>query len=139
MRLTTVLCSAAISAGLIAGGVQAAGAASSSVTLPEGGVLEQRVTHLCNRIPDLLERVDKASTRLAGDAQTKGSIAWLEAKQDQAQKSHHPKVANRLERVIERRTQRQAKLPELKQKLITAQGECATLDLPAPSPASTSS
>jgi hypothetical protein len=101
--------------------------------LPEGGVLEQRVTKFCNRVPDLLERVDKASARISGDAETQGSLEWLKARKAQAEKNHRPRVVNRIERRIERRTERLAKLPDVKDRLTKAQGECATLDLPKPS------
>jgi len=113
--------------------MSAGNAATASITLPDGGVLEQRVTKFCGNVPDLLERLDKASARISGDADTKGSLAWLKVKQAKAESTDHPRVAKRIERRIERRTERLAKLPELKKKLTAAQGECATLDLPTPS------
>ncbi len=139
MGLITTISATALSAGLVAGGVHVAAASSASITLPSGGVLEQRVTHFCNRVPDLLKRADKAQTRLSGDPSTKGSIAWLQAKQDKAEKNKHPRVAKRLDRVIDRREKHLAKLPEIKTRLTKAQSECATLSLPQPSATATGS
>jgi|1186.fasta_scaffold1164868_1 hypothetical protein len=133
MGFITALSATGLAAGLAFTGVSAGNAATSSITLPDGGVLEHRVTTFCNRVPDLLKRVDKASERISGDADTKGSLEWLKARKAKAESNHHPRVVKRIERRIERRTERLAKLPEVKQKLTQAQGECATLDLPAPS------
>ena len=132
MGIITALSATVLSAGLMVTGVHAA-SATSSITLPPGGVLEQRVTHFCARVPDLLTRADKAQARLTGDASTKGSLAWLKAREAQATAKKHPRVARRLDQRIERRTQRLAKLPQLKQKLAAATTECAALDLPGTS------
>jgi hypothetical protein len=133
MNLTTTLTATGLAAGLALTGVTSAQAARTDVTLPPGGVLEKRVTSFCHRLPDLLDRVDRAQTRINGDAGTKGSLAWLKARKTKAAAADHPKVAARIDRRIERRTERLAKLPKLKVKLTKAQGECTALDLPAPS------
>ena len=133
MGIITALSATALAAGLAVTGAVSAQATSASVTLPPGGVLEQRLTTFCTRVPDLLERVDKASARISGDSDTKGSLEWLKARQAKAESNNHPRVVKRIERRIDRRTERLAKLPELKQKLTAAKGECATLDLPAAS------
>jgi hypothetical protein len=133
MGIITALSATGLAAGLAFTGVSAGNAASTGVTLPEGGVLEQRVTKFCNRVPDLLERVDRAGTRISGDADTPGSLEWLKARKAKAEENNRERVVNRIERRIERRTERLAKLPELKEKLTKARSECATLDLPAPS------
>ena len=132
MGFITALSATGLAAGLAFTGVSAGNAATSSITLPDGGVLEHRVTTFCNRVPDLLKRVDKASERISGDADTKGSLEWLKARQARAESNDHDRVAARIERRIERRTKRLAALPDRKQNLADAQDECATLDLPAP-------
>jgi hypothetical protein len=144
MGIITALSATGLAAGLALTGAHMAGAStaastSASITLPSGGVLEQRVTTFCNRVPTLIQRVDKARTRISGDADTKGSLAWLKARQAKAEANGNKRVVNRLDRVIERRTERLAKLPELKTKLSKADDECATLDLPTPSASPTSS
>lgn len=133
MSIMTALSATGLAAGLAFTGSISAQAESAGVTLPPGGVLEQRIVKLCTRVPDLLERVDKAQARISGDADTQGSLKWLEAKQAKAESNGNKRIVNRIERRIERRTERLAKLPELKEKLAAAQEECATLDLPAPS------
>jgi hypothetical protein len=130
MRIITALSATGLAAGLALTGAQAANA---DVTLPPGGALEQRITSFCGRVPDLLERIDKAQTRIGADAETKGSLSWLKAKQAKAEAKGRKRVVKRLERRIDRRTERLAKLPKLKQKLTAAQTECATLDLPSAS------
>ena len=97
------------------------------------------MTKFCNRVPNLIQRVDKAQARISGDADTKGSLAWLKAREAKASANGHKRVANRLDRRIERRTERLAKLPELKTQLSKANDECATLDLPTPSASPSSS
>lgn len=138
MGIITTLSATGLAAGLALTGAHMASAStgastSASITLPSGGVLEQRVTKFCNRVPTLIQRADKAKTRLSGDADTKGSLAWLKARQAKAEANGNQRVVNRLDRVIDRRTERLAKLPELKTKLSKANDECATLDLPTPS------
>jgi hypothetical protein len=144
MGILTALSAAGLAAGLAISGVTAASAAAPSaapadITLPSGGVLEHRVTRFCSRVPNLIERAGRAQTRLSGDAGTRGSLAWLKAKQAQAQKNGRRHVVNRLDRVIERRTERLSKLPTVKENLVKAQTECATLDLPAPTPSGSGS
>jgi hypothetical protein len=133
MRFIATLSATGLAASLAFTGISSAQAAPASVTLPPGGVLEQRITKFCTRVPDLLERLDKANTRISGDAETKGSLKWLQAREAKAKSNDRKRVVKRIERRIEHRTKRLAKLPELKQKLTAAKGECATLDLPAPS------
>jgi hypothetical protein len=114
-------------------GAASSQAASPGVRLPAGGTLEHRVTRFCARVPDLLKRADQAQTRISGDATSKGSLAWLKARQADAESNDRDRMAARIERRIERRTDRLAALPERKQNLAAAKDECATLDLPAPS------
>jgi hypothetical protein len=128
MSIITAVSAAGLAAGLALTG---ASAASADVTLPSGGILEQRVTTFCGKVPDLITKVDKAQTRINGDADTKGSLAWLKAKQAKATANNHPRIADRIGLRIKWRTERLAKLPEVKANLTKAKSECATLDLPA--------
>ncbi len=123
---------------VVAAAPQAA-AQQADITLPSGGVLEKRVITFCARVPKLIERAGKAETRLNADADTKGSLAWLKAREAKAEANHHRRVAKRIERRIERRTDRLKKLPQVKTRLATADKECATLDLPTATPSSTAS
>jgi hypothetical protein len=133
MSIITAVSAAGLAAGLALTGASAVNAAPADLTLPSGGILEQRVTKFCGQVPDLLSKVDKAQTRINGDADTKGSLAWLKAKQDQAAANHHPRVADRLGLRLKWRTERLARLPKVKSNLTKAKSECATLGLPADS------
>ena len=149
MRVITTVSAVGLAAGLALTGAHVANASTQAapvvasapradITLPSGGVLEHRVIRFCGRVPKLIERAGQAETRLNGDADTKGSLAWLQAREAKATANHHPRVAKRIERRIERRTARLKKLPEIKTRLATADKECATLDLPTPTPSSSS-
>jgi hypothetical protein len=131
MGIITALSATGLAAGLAftgtLTGTEPAQAASTGITLPPGGVLEQRITKFCARVPDLLEQAGKAEARLSGDATTKGSLEWLKTRQAKAEASDRKRLANRIERRIERRTERLAALPALKQKLADGKDECATL------------
>ena len=133
MSISTALGATGLAFGLVLTGAGAGHAADTGLTLPPDGVLEKRITAFCGRVPTLLERVDRATTRISGDADTKGSLAWLKAKRATAEGKGAKRVVRRIDRRIERRTERLAKLPEVKAKLTAARQECETLDLPAPS------
>lgn len=72
---------------------QAVSAAASSDTPP-----------YCDRIDKALERRQKLQTRLAGDANTRGSIAWLQAK-SQALATSNPELSKLLADAAALRTQ----------------------------------
>jgi hypothetical protein len=133
MSIITAVSATGLAAGLVFSGVTGASASNADITLPSGGVLAQRVTTYCNRVPDLIERADKAQTRISAGAETKGSLAWLKDKRNTAVSKKHPRVVHRLDKVIARRTARLQKLPTVEANLATAKTECAALDLPAPS------
>lgn len=138
MKLITVIASTGLAAGLAIGGVAVASAtsspspsssSSSAVVLPPGGVLANRITTFCAHAPARAERAAKAQQRLSGSATTKGSIAHLKARQAKID-DKHPKAAQRLGKVVDRRTDRLTKLPERRKNLAAAQTECSTLSLP---------
>jgi len=151
MRLITTISTVGLAAGLAFTGAQVAGATSpaaaapvasatpAGITLPSGGVLEQRITGFCHRVPNLIQRADQAQARINADAGTRGSLAWLKARKAKATANHHPLVVKRIERRIDRRTERLARLPELKTKLAAATTECASLNLPTPTPTASAS
>jgi hypothetical protein len=141
MRIVTALSAGGLAVGL-ALTPMAAGAAPADVTLPSGGVLEKRVDRFCDRVPQLIVRADKAQARISGDADTKGSLAWLKARRAKAEAKkgkHHERVVKRLDRRIERRTDRLAKLPQVRKNLQQAKTECAEIDRSAPTPAPSAS
>ena len=50
-------------------------------------------TRTCARIPQALTTTQKLQARLAGDASTRGSLSWLQAKIHSAQSSGQPQLA----------------------------------------------
>jgi hypothetical protein len=121
---------AALSATGLAAGLALTGTpAASATTIPDDGVLHQRLERFCTRVPHLIERGEKLQPRLAGDAETRGSLKWLQARIDQAEQKDLPFVVRRLERRLERRTELSQKLPERLDALAKAKTECAAAGL----------
>lgn len=125
MGMIAALSAAGLTAGLALTGTPAA----SATTIPDDGVLQQRLERFCTRVPNLIERGEKLGPRLAGDAGTRGSLKWLQAKIDQAEREDLPGLARRLERRLERRTELSQKLPERLDALAEAKTECAAVGL----------
>src|SRR3954468_17434359 len=123
---------AALSAAGLAAGLALTGApAASATTIPDDGVLHQRLESFCTRVPHLIERGEKLQPRLAGDADTKGSLKWLQARVDRAEKEVRQRAVKRLERRLERRTELSQKLPGRLDMLRKAQTECTAAGLGA--------
>ena len=121
---------AALSAAGLAAGLALTGApAASAATIPDDGVLHQRLERFCTRVPHLVERGEKVQPRLAGDADTKGSLAWLQARVDRAEEEGRRRAVQRHERRLERRTELSKKLPQRLETLRKAQTECAAAGL----------
>jgi hypothetical protein len=90
-----------------------------------GDDLRPRLERACLRIPNIEIRTGNLIERLTGDASVRGSLAWLQAKIDKAEAEGREQLVTVLENRLAVRTQtlevleqRQAKLPELKQKCI---------------------
>lgn len=64
------------------------------------------------RIPAILARIDKLTTRINGDATVRGSTAWVQAKADQARSAGYSALGDLL---AQRAADRPAKLTELAQ------------------------
>jgi hypothetical protein len=123
---------AALSAAGLAVGVALTGAptaTASTSAIPDDGVLHQRLEKFCTRVPHLIERGEKLQPRLAGDADTKGSLKWLQARIDKAESEKRDAAVRRLERRLDRRTTLSEKLPERLANLRKAQGECSAAGL----------
>jgi hypothetical protein len=68
--------------------------------------LNQRLDLACARVPNLTTRVENVLARLKGDANTVGSIAWLEVKGEQARQNGRGQLAELIENRIAVRTER---------------------------------
>ena len=90
-----------------------------------GDELRPRLERACLRIPNIEIRTTNLIERLNGDASVRGSLAWLQSKIDKAEAEGREQLVTVLENRLAVRTktleiveQRQARLPELKQKCI---------------------
>jgi hypothetical protein len=93
-----------LAAGLALGSVGTAFAADSptadsptATTAPAKPELtdaqKARLQLACTRIPNLISRTENLQKRLPADANTRGSIAWVEAKADKAEAAGHADLA----------------------------------------------
>lgn len=80
-----------------------------------------------DRIPAILARIDKVTTRINGDPSTKGSTAWLEARETRARAAGDNALADLISARV---GNRQARLDELTKAKSTVQGiqqeDCAS-------------
>jgi hypothetical protein len=77
----------------------------------------EQATHVCQqRIPAILSRIDRVTTRMNADANTRGSTAWLKARHDKAQAAGHTDVADRIQKRIDGRPDKLTKLADAKKR-----------------------
>ncbi|MFF0292260.1 hypothetical protein ACFYS8_03365 [Kitasatospora sp. NPDC004615] len=87
MRINRTVAAAGVLA--LAGALLAAGPAqAANGSAPKGDGAKS----ICKRLPKTEEKIDKALTRLHGDASVNGSIARLEQRVDDAKKAGHTEV-----------------------------------------------
>ncbi len=67
---------------------------------------EQAVAVCTKRIPGILSRIDRVTTRIGADAATHGSTAWLAARRDRARAAGRTEEADRIQRRIDGRPER---------------------------------
>ncbi|MER5596868.1 hypothetical protein [Streptomyces sp. NPDC002265] len=96
-------------AALLAGGTTAATADSTPTAAPTG----DGARALCKRLPKIDDRIGRALTRLNGDAGTRGSVARLQQRVDNAKSAGHDEIATYLQ---DRLTFRKSLLPMLQQR-----------------------
>ncbi len=79
------------------------------------------------RIPQLLAKIDKVTARINGDATTKGSTAWLQAKETQARNSGRTALADLIQDRIAGRSHRLTDLANVKSEVEAVQKkDCAS-------------
>lgn len=119
-----------LAAGLVLGSTGAAFAADSTSTPPAKSQLSDsqnaRLQKACGRIPELISRVEKLQQRLPADANTKGSIAWVQAKADKAQANGHADLASVLRDRVTTMTARESILQTRLTALQDAQSICSS-------------
>jgi hypothetical protein len=101
--------------------------ADGSATEPDDGtgagedLLVLRLKRACHRIPNALRRSANLQERLAGDADTRGSIAWLESKIDRAEAAGKADVVETLQARLTVREDLEKILPARVEQLRNAQ------------------
>ena len=69
------------------------------------------------RIPAVLNRIDRIETRASADAETPGSTAWLQRQIDDARSNDRDTLADRLQHRLDRRPQVEKRLTDAKQRV----------------------
>lgn len=82
-----------------------AGAASAQETETET-VPAERLEAACARVPLIRDRIERVLARWEGDADTRGSRAWLEERADKLREQGRTEAAEVVEATIEVRTER---------------------------------
>ena len=110
--LKTAVASGAVAIALL---VPMSSVASADETSNTSNV-RARLTAVCTRTTTATTRTQTALDRLQGDASTKGSLAWMQAKIDQATEAGRTQMVTALQNRLEVRT---ARVAVLTQKLAT--------------------
>ena len=83
----------------------------------------EQATFVCTqRIPTILSRIDRVTTRINADATTRGSTAWLQAREDKAKAAGHTDVADRIQKRIDARPARLDRLADAKKRVTEFRG-----------------
>jgi hypothetical protein len=117
------LTATAVTAGaLLAGGGTAVADTGTPAPAPAGND-----TVCTQRIPALLARIDKVTARINGSASTRGSTAWLQARQDAARSAGNTARADLIAARITDRPQRRAALGNARSQVEHVQStDCAS-------------
>ncbi len=119
-RIGRIAAVAAASAGLLlaGGGPALADDPGGSGTQGPITLTPEQATFVCTqRIPAILSRVDRVTTRINADATTRGSTAWLQAREDKARTTGHTAVADRIRKRIDARPARLDRLADAKKRV----------------------
>jgi hypothetical protein len=116
-RIGRIAAAAAVTAGLF---LAAAGPALADEAGPTQGPITldpEQATFVCTkRIPAILARVDRVTTRINADAATRGSTAWLHAREDRARAAGRTEAADRIQERIDGRPERLDRLADAKKR-----------------------
>ena len=98
--------------------------APATTPAPNAEARLARLKLACARVPKVETRVDTAITLLQSDADTRGSIAWLNAQLAKAQTNNRTELATVIQNRIDVRTARLALLQERKAALTEIASVC---------------
>jgi hypothetical protein len=106
--------------GLLLAGSEPALADGPGTSAPQGAITltPEQATFVCTRrIPAILTRIDRVTTRIGADAATRGSTAWLTARRDKSRAAGHTDVADRLQKRIDARPDKLTRLADAKKRV----------------------
>jgi hypothetical protein len=146
VRPVPMTLAAALSAGILAVGAVAVPAAAVPVAASGSAadaqvvaaddaeaenreLLRQRLAVACARIPNVVSRSENLQERLAGDASTRGSLAWLEDRAKEAEDLGRTELAQALRTRLEVRTELAELLPLRLEALADAEVACGEAGL----------
>lgn len=110
----------AVAAGALVGG---GGTAFADTPAPTPAPNEKVCTV---RIPALLKKIDAVTAKINGDATTKGSTAWLQAREDRARTAGRTAAADLIQIRVSHRAQRLTDLAQIRSEVLAVQGkDCA--------------
>ena len=118
-RIGRIAAASAVSAGLLLAGAGPALADDPGGSGTQGPITlsPEQATYVCTqRIPAILSRIDRVTTRINADATTRGSTAWLQAREDKATATGHTDVADRIRKRIDARPARLDRLADAKKR-----------------------
>jgi hypothetical protein len=115
--------STAVAAGLAAA-LALVPMAAPGASAADGTRLEARMTKACQRVPPAIERTRKLQQRLGAEAGTRGSLAWLAARQARAAANDKDDRAQLLASRLEFRRELAGILPDRLTWLQQAQARC---------------
>jgi hypothetical protein len=119
-RIGQAAAASAACAGLLLAGVAPALADDPGASATQGPITlsPEQATWVCTqRIPKILARIDRVTTRINADVTTRGSTAWLQARQDRAKPAGHTDVADRIQKRIDARPAKLDALGDAKQRV----------------------
>ncbi|MEM1335122.1 MAG: hypothetical protein AAGG08_16855 [Actinomycetota bacterium] len=119
MRTPRLIAAATIAATTFVVAPLAASAATtdpSTESTTDAAELQARLDRACARIPNLTLRTENVLDRIQGDADTRGSLLWLDTKIEQANTEGREQL---VEVLTNRRAVREASIPLLEQRLVT--------------------
>lgn len=114
-RIGRIAAVSAASAGLLLAGAGSALADDPGASATQGPITlsPEQATFVCTqRIPAILARIDRVRTRINADATTRGSTAWLQARQDKAEAAGNGEAADRIQQRIDARPARLDRLAD---------------------------
>jgi hypothetical protein len=127
MNTASRLVLGAVTAALMVAGAGTALANTGSAPTPQPGPITltpQESAYVCNtRIPNALKRIEKLTSTASASATTRGSTAWLQAKENDAKTAGKTDLAAAIQKRIDARPGKLAKLADAQKRLQAFQSE----------------